>query len=677
MANRLAQETSPYLLQHQDNPVDWYPWGPEALERARKEDKPILLSVGYSACHWCHVMAHESFESPEIAKLMNESFVNIKVDREERPDLDQIYQNVAQAMTRSGGWPLTVFLTPDLKPFFGGTYFPPDDRYGRPGFPRVLEALAQAYRGERAAVEENAEKLTKFIGSLETLVKPPEGGRPAPSAELLRDAGAELVSAVDFSEGGFGGAPKFPNPMSFFFLWRIRDSVAQASDAVLVTLEKMASGGIFDQLGGGFHRYSVDDHWAVPHFEKMLYDNGLLLKLYAEVLLTGELDPEARALFTRVLEMTIEYLETELRSEEGGFYAAQDADSEGEEGKYFVWDPAELKAILGEQTARLFSARHGVTEAGNFEHAKTVLFLAEPLAAAARAAGMDESEARLALSSARGKLLSVRSRRVPPQKDTKVLTAWNGLAVSGLAWAARALEKEGSSSAAAARRLAVQAFEHVASQASAPDGSLHASIQEGKAKLSGYLDDYAFMAMAALDVARFATQGENVSGYLARAAGWTRYVISHFKGGLAGEGYFFTADGHEALIKRPKTVFDQAIPSGTAVMLQVLGALAEADPQGAGAEFERELEEQLSGCFHLAMRSPHGSSELLSAALQWLVGPAVVSGKGAGEYLASPWVYQRPAEAGAPAELLVCRRHACTKAPALAAELEASLRPTV
>jgi uncharacterized protein YyaL (SSP411 family) len=344
MSNRLSAESSPYLLQHQNNPVDWYPWGDEALTRAKAENKPILLSIGYSACHWCHVMAHESFESPEIAGLMNDHYINIKVDREERPDLDQIYQNVAQAMTKSGGWPLTVFLTPDLKPFYGGTYFPPEDRYGRPGFPRVLMALSAAYRNDPESVLENAQRLTDFIREV-TSQADEHRGEEVPSARMprLKASAEKLLGHVDFIHGGFGSAPKFPNPMTFSFLWRmgllshqsgksVEPGDERFREACLFSLEKMAKGGIYDQLGGGFHRYSVDESWSVPHFEKMLYDNGLLLKLYAEVLLAEEQfessleAQQRRTLFVKVLKETVAFLDREMLSRYVLFYAAQDAD---------------------------------------------------------------------------------------------------------------------------------------------------------------------------------------------------------------------------------------------------------------------------------------------------------------------------------------------------------------
>jgi hypothetical protein len=615
-------------------------------------------------------MEHECFENADIAGLMNKNFVCIKVDREERPDLDQIYQNVAQAMTRSGGWPLTVFLTPELKPFFGGTYFPPEDRHGRPGFPRLIEALSKAFREDPEAVEENANKLTEMIASLESVTDAPWGDNRMPSLDRLLDAGSSLMGSVDLRDGGFGGAPKFPNPMAFAFLWRMQLAApdgGQAREAVLTSLAKMAEGGIYDQLGGGFHRYSVDETWSVPHFEKMLYDNGLLLKLYSEVLLTprqaGVLGPELEELYLGVLESTVTYLRTELRAKRGGFHAAQDADSEGEEGKFFVWDAGEIRSFLGEKDAALFCARYGVSGGGNFEHGKTVLFQALSVADAAKHVGMTEGDARKSLADSSAKLLAARSERVPPATDTKLLTSWNGLAISGLAWASRALAEHGREEPAkGARDLAKEAFDFVARHAGRPDGKLFATIQEGQAKLEAYLDDYAFMAMAALDLARFSKDPAEADRLIDRAGEWVSTILRDFKGGQGNRGYYFTSDHHEKLIQRPKTVFDQAIPSGTAVTLLALGALAEIDWSSRGAEFEKELEAQLAGLFHLGERSAHGTSELLSAALQWLIGPAAVSGNGGGQYLASPWVFQKGPDARAPG-LLLCRKHACAKAP--------------
>ncbi|MDR3607230.1 MAG: thioredoxin domain-containing protein [Oligoflexia bacterium] len=652
--NRLSRESSPYLLQHQNNPVDWYPWGEEALSRARRENKPILLSVGYSSCHWCHVMAHESFENEEIARLMNERFINIKVDREERPDLDQIYQNVAQAITRGGGWPLTVFLTPDLRPFFGGTYYPPEDRWGRPGFPRVLQALSDAFHNDYAGISENAGKLTEFIRGMDASEN---ASAELPTQKALVAVAEDLASTVDWADGGFGGAPKFPNSMSLDFLWRegLVAGLENAREGALLTLRKMARGGIYDQLGGGFHRYSVDEKWSVPHFEKMLYDNALLLRSYSQVLLRGELDPPTRALFTDVVRETVEYLLREMRAPEGAFYAAQDADTEEGEGEYFVWDPASLKLALTEPEAMLAAAFYGVTLEGNFEHGKTVLYRARSLDEAAALAGISSSEALGALASARKKMIDARSRRLAPGTDTKILASWNGLAISGLAWASRAFDAAGENEASMrAFQAAARAFEFIRTALGGEEGRLFSVYSGGAAKLNAYLDDYAFMAQAAIDLARFESRSEKSAEYLANAESWARTVLKNFSDS-ASPGYFFTSDDHEQLIHRPKSTHDQAIPSGTAVMIGVLIALSEIDSE-KGREFVNEAIRQLQGLFPAAARRAYGQGELLNAALLYERGPIVVTGEAA---VGDSRVFKSGAPAK-PGETLVCCRGTCS-----------------
>ena len=435
MTNRLAQATSPYLRQHADNPVDWYVWGPEALARAKDEDKPILLSVGYSACHWCHVMAHESFENPAIAAQMNEHFVNIKVDREERPDIDEIYQKVVALMGQGGGWPLTVFLTPDQRPFYAGTYFPPDDRYGRPGFPRLLQALSELWTERREAALEQAEAFMGGFADLASSI----GEDAASGIDLTlttraawNEAGMRLASAIDPEWGGLGRAPKFPNvPSLRLLLGLARDGVEPATKGLRLTLEKMWRGGIYDHLRGGFARYSTDREWLIPHFEKMLYDNALLLELYAEAALVFPRDGYMR----RVIEQTADYLVADMRSDAGSFYSATDADSEGVEGKYFCWTEAQLADALGEAIGRTVARAYGVTKDGNFEHGMSVLHLNQVLPPALE----------LELAPARAKLLELRYGRVPPLRDDKVLTAWNALTISGFCKAASAAEVWGTS----------------------------------------------------------------------------------------------------------------------------------------------------------------------------------------------------------------------------------------
>jgi len=658
MPNRLAQESSPYLLQHQNNPVDWYPWGREALERAKSEDKPILLSIGYSACHWCHVMEHESFESQTIAAQMNEQFVCIKVDREERPDLDQIYQNVAQAMTQSGGWPLTVFLTPDLKPYFGGTYFPPEDRYGRPGLPRVLEALSRAYRDDRASVLENAEHLNHYIATAEGFPQVSSKMRSNSQKEKLKpaklkEAAEAILSRMDLQDGGISGSPKFPNTMILSYLWRFGIATGDGSSkhAVIVALTKMACGGIYDQLGGGFSRYSVDETWSVPHFEKMLYDNGLLLKLYAEVLMTNDplIIPPQKRLFRKVLRETIHYLAREMTIEDGVFQAAQDADSEGEEGKFFAWNKQDLRAEahLTEEEALFAERVFGISDNGNFEHGKTVLHIAPDL--------MKVDFESTQFKSVREKLFQVRSRRVPPAQDNKVLVSWNGLAISGLIWSACALELAGDVECSTqARAMAKQAFDFVVKKIS-KNGRLSSTFQNGKPKLNAYLDDYAFMAMAALDLARFEKNQSELMMQVNAAAEWTQTIRTHFSD-AEGKGFFYTSDDHEKLIHRPMSIYDQAIPAGISVTLELLLVLSEMDLDGQSSGLEAIAVAQLEALSAVMTKSPFGFGELLCAALLQQIGPHIVAGPFAADRLQSPHVFQKTASHS---KKILCRQKTC------------------
>jgi uncharacterized protein YyaL (SSP411 family) len=697
--NRLSQETSPYLRQHELNPVEWFPWGPEALELARREDRPILLSIGYSACHWCHVMAHESFENPEIAALMNANFVNIKVDREERPDLDQIYQNVAQAITKSGGWPLTVFLMPDGRPFFGGTYFPPEDRYGRPGFPRVLRALSEAYRGDRKSIEENAANLTNFISELERnahvslpAITGMTGGGLVPEEVrmLLRGVEDKVLSSVDGENGGFGAAPKFPNTMMLTFLFRMGSPSSRES--VILSLTKMAKGGIFDQLGGGFHRYSVDEKWAVPHFEKMLYDNGLLLQIYSEVLLKNRfertagrpeiLTPETRALFSATVRKTAEYLLREMESPDGGFYAAQDADSEGEEGKFFAFDLEDLYQMVDPVEGRVLAMRYGVDATGNFEHAKTVLYQAKSEEEIAAALEVPLLDVRALLKVSERKLLAARELRVKPGLDDKILIGWNGLAISGLAWAAHALALEAEDTANAELKVssdrmkasAIRAFERIGNLPIPPNSplasTLPATVSKGVAKGNGYLDDYAFMTRAALDLHRFGVPllaGQKPEEW---AALWMGRVLNSFRDFTGDPGFYFTGDDHEKLLQRPKSLFDQAIPSGTAVACANFVALAELLEPGEKhsiesiATFGKEAADTLTKLIPHVAQNAFGHGELASSLRLYADGLQVLSGVRAGEGIATDRDFA-PAPAGQSmfkhelGEFLVCTRGAC------------------
>jgi len=436
MSNRLARETSPYLLQHADNPVDWYPWGEDALRLAREQDKPILLSVGYSACHWCHVMAHESFEDADVAAVMNALFVNIKVDREERPDIDQIYQTAHHLLTqRSGGWPLTMFLTPEGKPFFGGTYFPKAPRYNLPGFTGLLERVAEVYRTQRSEIDEQNGELLKILGG--TVPQPPRGDTRL-DARPLEAARSELKSHFDTINGGLGSAPKFPHPFEFDFL--LRESAlrgdAQARHVVLHTLTKMAEGGVYDHLGGGFCRYSVDGQWMIPHFEKMLYDNGPLLRLYADAWLVTR-DP----LYRQVCEETAAWVMREMQAPEGGYYSSLDADAEGEEGKFHVWDREEIAGLLTADEFRATAGRFGLDRAPNFEGSHWHLHVARSLEQVASSLGRSETECEALLATAREKLFTARELRVHPGRDDKILTSWNALMIEGMAHAARVFDR--------------------------------------------------------------------------------------------------------------------------------------------------------------------------------------------------------------------------------------------
>ena len=488
--NRLIRETSPYLLQHAHNPVDWYPWGPEALARARAEDKPILLSVGYSACHWCHVMAHESFEDPETAALMNELFVNIKVDREERPDIDAIYMEAVQAMAGNGGWPMTVFLTPEGKPFYGGTYYPPTPRYGMPGFSQLLEAIAEAWRERRQELEAAGERMADALNR-SAQVRPPEDAILAPT--ILEQAIRGMLRSHDRVEGGFGGAPKFPQPMNLDFLLQMyrRTGDPGLLDAVTLTLDKMMRGGIYDHLGGGFHRYSTDDHWLVPHFEKMLYDNAQLARVYLHAWqITGTPD------YRRVVEETLDYVLREMISPEGGIRSTQDADSEGEEGRFFLWTPAEIKARLTPEDARLFMLYYGISDRGNFREGgpgANILNVAQPANEVAAAAGISEDELNAALRRGRETLFAAREQRVHPGRDDKVLAEWNGLMIEALAEAGAVLGRE--DYVAAAEEAAAFVLERMRAESADDLLRLNRTYKDGQAKLHAYLEDYAAVGL--------------------------------------------------------------------------------------------------------------------------------------------------------------------------------------
>lgn len=548
--NRLINETSPYLLQHAHNPVDWFPWGEEAFEIARRDQKPLLLSIGYSACHWCHVMEHESFENEAIAKLMNENFVNIKVDREERPDLDQIYMNAVQLMTHHGGWPMTVFLTPDALPFYAGTYFPPEDRYNMPGFPRVLMSLAEAFRERPDDIQQTAASvLTELQRSAAT-----SESTELLSTEALDTAYRGIIKGYDATNGGFGGAPKFPPAMTLEFLLQTfhRTGKSQALDIVRHTARKMAEGGIYDHLGGGFHRYSTDARWLVPHFEKMLYDNALLSRFY---LYCYQIEHEETA--RNVVDGILDYVVREMTDPLGGFYSTQDADSEGVEGKFFVWSQDEVAKLLGEKEARLFAAYYNITSAGNFE-GENILNVTRDLNEVARAENVTSEELNETLGKGRQKLYAAREQRVKPARDEKVLTAWNGLMLRSFAEAGAILNRPDYTEVA--KRNARFVLEHLRR-----DGLLLRTYKDGQAKLNAYLEDYAFYIDGL--VALFETTGE--LEWFQEALSLTATMIDEFWDDQEG-AFFYTGRSHEDLIVRSKDFFDNATPSGNSVAASVL-----------------------------------------------------------------------------------------------------------
>ena len=543
--NRLIHESSPYLRQHAHNPVDWYPWGTEAFETARRENRPIMLSVGYSACHWCHVMEHESFEDEATAGLMNEHFVNIKVDREERPDVDHIYMNAVQMLTGRGGWPMTVFLTPDGKPFYGGTYFPPQDRHGLPAFRRVLLAIAQAYREKPDEVQKTVAQLMEGLQRVE--VAPPSS--QAIDASIVTDAAASLSRSYDETNGGLGQAPKFPNEAAFDLFLRVsRNSGQQRSlDMALHTLRQMARGGIYDQLGGGFHRYSVDERWLVPHFEKMLYDNAQLVPLYLSAYqLTHD------NFFARIARETLDYVIREMRDPSGGFYSTQDADSEGEEGKFFLWDLAEVQCIVGSDAAELVCRYWDITDVGNFER-RNILYVTLEVEQLAKLFRRDVKEVAQILKDSRAQLFTKREQRVKPARDDKMLTAWNALMISAFAKAAEVLDEP------RYRQVAVDAVALIEAQLQHGDRLL-STYKDGVAKLNGYLDDYAFFIAALLDVFELTQERR----YLERAGALADAMLEHFWD-ASSAGFYFTSNDHEALIVRSKPAFDGSIPSGNSV----------------------------------------------------------------------------------------------------------------
>ena len=551
MANRLASESSPYLLQHADNPVDWYPWGDEALDRALREDRPILLSVGYSACHWCHVMERESFEDPAVAELMNAAFINIKVDREERPDVDQIYMKAVQAMTGSGGWPLTVFLTPMQEPYYGGTYFPPEPRHGLPSFKQVLRAASSAHTDRPDDVQAASSQL------MEVLRKPAAPAQTAsdlPGEPLLDHAAQVLSSQYDAVNGGFGRAPKFPQPVTLELLLRhhLRTGEPHALEMCVHTLRRMADGGLRDHLGGGFHRYSVDARWLVPHFEKMLYDNALLARAYTDAFrVTGAEDLRA------VAEETLDYMLADLRGPEGGFYTARDADSEGEEGIFYVWTPDEVEAVLTPEASRLFMRSYDVSANGNFE-GRNILHLPHALAAVAKAESMEESQLQERLAQARAALLETRSHREPPFRDEKILLSWNGLALRAFAEAGQVFGRDDY------LERARQTADFLLTQLRVDDRLLH-TFKDGSARIDGFLEDYGALGNALLSLYEATLEAR----WLEEVRWCCDQILARFWEDEEGLLYDTPRDGR-ALVVRPRDPMDNATPSGTSLALELL-----------------------------------------------------------------------------------------------------------
>jgi uncharacterized protein YyaL (SSP411 family) len=557
MPNRLIDETSPYLQQHANNPVEWYPWGQEALERAAKEDKPIFLSIGYAACHWCHVMERESFEDPEVAAVMNRLFVCIKVDREERPDLDAIYMQAVVAVSGSGGWPMSVFLTPDLKPFYGGTYFPPQERGGMPSFRRVLEATEDAFRKRRGEVVASADQIVEHLQQSATF----QGDQEPLTTEMLDMAFKRLAPNIDTEWGGFGTSIKFPQPMVHEFLLRYGDRTGEPTAQVMVdlTLDRMSRGGIYDHIGGGFHRYSTDRAWLVPHFEKMLYDNALMVRLYLHAY-----QALGRPEYKRVVEETLDYILRDMRDASGGFYTAQDADSEGEEGIFYTWKRAELLLVLGQEAGELLCKVYGVTEGGNFEGA-SILFLPQELSKLAVELGIVESDLLEQLEQSKEVLLTLRGKRVWPMRDEKVLTGWNALMLGSLAESASVLGRADYLAAATANASFLLESLRDA------DGRLLRTYRNGTSKLKGYLEDYAFLVDGLITLYEATFE----SRWLWEAQGLAEAMLELFWDADSAS-FYSTGHDHEELLVRPQEFSDNAIPSGASaavLALQRLGSL--------------------------------------------------------------------------------------------------------
>jgi uncharacterized protein YyaL (SSP411 family) len=599
-ANNLIKETSPYLLQHAYNPVKWHGWGEGALKKAKDENKPIFLSIGYSACHWCHVMAHESFENEDIAQIMNENFVNIKVDREERPDIDDIYQKVCQLTTGSGGWPLSVFLTPEQKPFYVGTYFPPLDNYGRPGFGSLLRQLAQSWKEKPHDVEAATENFMNALQRTESISQSTKLEKA-----ILDEAALNLLSMGDPINGGFGQAPKFPNSANLSFMLRYSklSGIARFQEFVFKTLNKMANGGIYDHLGGGFHRYSTDARWLVPHFEKMLYDNALLPIVYAEAY---QITKDSR--YLEVVNQTLQYVLREMTSFDGGFYSAQDADSEGEEGKFYVWKKNEIKEILGKD-ADIFCLYFDVIDGGNFE-GHTILYNNISMSTVAFQFGKTEQEIKEIIKNSSKKLFEVRSKRVAPGRDEKILTSWNALMISAFV---KGFRISGQTQFLEAAENCVNFIQ----EKLAKNGELLRTYKNGQAKLKAYLDDYAYFANALLDL--FETNPDKK--YLELVIYYANYLIEHFWDENE-KNFFFTADNHEQLIIRTKNIYDLSLPSGNSVAANTFLRLYHITQNNNYLDVSVKIMESLST---MAAENPFGFGQLLITIYFYLQNPVEIT----------------------------------------------------
>jgi uncharacterized protein len=677
--NHLAGQTSPYLLQHLYNPVDWYPWGPEALAKARAENKPIFLSIGYAACHWCHVMENESFENPAIAALLNASFVAIKVDREERPDLDDVYMTAVQMMTGQGGWPLNVFLTPDGKPIYGGTYFPPEDRFGQRGFPAILEAVRDAWATRREEIEGSAGEIVAHLRAATTPL-PPADGPPLGRAEDAR-AAADLKGRLDLRWGGFGGAPKFPQSGAISILLRAyaRAHDADALAAVTATLDRMANGGLYDQIGGGFARYATDERWLVPHFEKMLYDQALLVPVYVDAWLVTH-----KPLYRRVALETLDFVGRELTDPGGGFWSSLDADSEGHEGAFYVWTPEQVHAALGAKDGAFFCSVYGITAAGNFEGKSIPNLIAGDLQTLAKASDTTEDALVARLAPLRAKLLAARGKRPRPATDDKVLTAWNGLMITAYARAYEAFGRE--EDLRAARRAADFVLAHLRR-----DGRLLVAWRAGHAQLNAYLDDHAFLARGLVDLYEASFDPKDLDA----AASIARTTVARFSDGHGG--FAFTSDDHEALLVTPLSTYDGALPAGSGVAAEALFRIATHTGDTTWAEAARKT---LVALRPAAGRSPSAFAALLAASAYGdgtreiaVVGPSDDAGTRAllaaarGRYLparAIAWfdpaggpsalpLLEGRSLIGGKAAAYVCRHYVCAAPVTTAAALEARL----